>query len=216
MPAGCDYLPPALAFFHFDTAVNHGVTGAIRLLQQAVSTDVDAEMGPLTLAAVARGPIVDLLRAYAEVRPCPLRALPPFLALGTRLARPRRYHAFARTRDRRRAAICDRCSFQASSRTAERTTRHDRCNTSASTDGLQMVGQSMTIWGAIITTLSTVLPVMGPALGVDITADLVREVGAEVVQTVQAIGGIVGTILTIYGRARGSQPLAQRAMSLKN
>jgi hypothetical protein len=76
-------------------------------------------------------------------------------------------------------------------------------------------GQSMTIWGAIITTLSTVLPVLGPALGIDITADLVREVGAEVVQTVQAVGGLVGTILTIYGRARTSQPLTQRAMSLK-
>jgi hypothetical protein len=43
----------------------------------------------------------------------------------------------------------------------------------------------------------------------------VREVGAEVVQTVQAVGGLVGTILTIYGRARASQPLTQRAMSLK-
>jgi len=40
-------------------------------------------------------------------------------------------------------------------------------------------GQSMTIWGAIITTLSTVLPVLGPALGIDITADLVREVGCR-------------------------------------
>ena len=76
-------------------------------------------------------------------------------------------------------------------------------------------GQSMTIWGAIITTLSTVLPVLGPALGIDVTADLVREVGAEVVQTVQAVGGLVGTILTIYGRARASQPLTQRAVSMK-
>jgi hypothetical protein len=76
-------------------------------------------------------------------------------------------------------------------------------------------GQSMTIWGAIITTLSTVLPVLGPALGIDITADLVREVGAEVVQTVQVVGGLIGTILTIYGRVRATQPLAQRAMSVK-
>ena len=73
-------------------------------------------------------------------------------------------------------------------------------------------GQSMTIWGAIITTLSTVLPAIAPALGIDITADLVRELGAEVVQTVQAVGGLVGTILTIYGRARATQPLAQRDM----
>lgn len=76
-------------------------------------------------------------------------------------------------------------------------------------------GQSMTIWGAIITTLSTVLPAIAPALGIDITADLVRELGAEVVQTVQAVGGLVGTILTIYDRARATQPLAQRDMMVK-
>ena len=73
----------------------------------------------------------------------------------------------------------------------------------------------MTIWGAIITTLSTVLPAIAPALGIDITADLVRELGTEVVQTVQAVGGLVGTILTIYGRARASQPLARRDLSVK-
>jgi len=32
---------------------------------------------------------------------------------------------------------------------------------------------------------------------------------------VQAVGGLVGTILTIYGRARASQPLTQRAVSMK-
>jgi hypothetical protein len=64
-------------------------------------------------------------------------------------------------------------------------------------------GQSITIWGAIITGLSTVLPALGPAIGVDITGDLVREAGQGIVQTVQAVGGLVGTILTIYGaRAR--------------
>ena len=63
--------------------------------------------------------------------------------------------------------------------------------------------------------LSTVLPVLEPALGIDVTADLVREVGAEVVQTAQAVGGLVCTILTIYRRARASQPLTQRAVSMK-
>jgi hypothetical protein len=31
----------------------------------------------------------------------------------------------------------------------------------------------------------------------------------------QAVGGLIGTVLTIYGRVRASQPLAQRAMSIK-
>jgi hypothetical protein len=76
-------------------------------------------------------------------------------------------------------------------------------------------GQSITIWGAIITGLSTVLPALGPAIGVDITGDLVREAGQGIVQTVQAVGGLVGTILTIYGRARASTPLEQRRVQMK-
>ncbi len=76
-------------------------------------------------------------------------------------------------------------------------------------------GQSMTIWGAIITGLSTVLPALGPAFGIDITGDLVREAGEGLVQTVQAVGGLIGTLMTIYGRVRASQPLEQRSMSLK-
>jgi lysozyme family protein len=65
----------------FDTAVNHGVTGAIRL-QQAVGTDIDGEMGPLTLGAVARLAVADALRAYAESRRARYRALPHFWRFG--------------------------------------------------------------------------------------------------------------------------------------
>jgi hypothetical protein len=63
--------------------------------------------------------------------------------------------------------------------------------------------------------LSTVLPALAPALGIDITGDLVREAGEGIVQTVQAVGGLVGTIMTIYGRARASKPLEQRSVQLK-
>lgn len=76
-------------------------------------------------------------------------------------------------------------------------------------------GQSVTIWGAIITGLSTVLPVIGPAFGIDITSDLVRELGDKLVLTVQAVGGLIGTAMTIYGRVRASQPLARRDMTVK-
>jgi hypothetical protein len=53
-------------------------------------------------------------------------------------------------------------------------------------------GESMTIWGAFITGLSTVLPALGPIVGIDITGDLVREAGEQIVQTVQAFGGRSG------------------------
>ena len=76
-------------------------------------------------------------------------------------------------------------------------------------------GQSITIWGAIITGLSTVLPALGPAFGVDITGDLVREAGEGIVQTVQAVGGLLGTNMMIYGRVRATRPLEQRNLQLK-
>ena len=80
--ARCDDLPPALAVFHFDAAVNHGVTGAARLLQQAAGTDVDGEIGPLTLAAVAHSATDDVLDDYAEVRRHRYRSLLHFWRFG--------------------------------------------------------------------------------------------------------------------------------------
>ncbi len=76
-------------------------------------------------------------------------------------------------------------------------------------------GESMTVWGAIVTALATVLPAFGPVLGIDLTSDLVEQAGREIVAAVQALAGLAGTLLTIYGRVRAVQPLERRALSLK-
>ena len=76
-------------------------------------------------------------------------------------------------------------------------------------------GSSMTIWGAAITALSTVLPIIGPAIGVDVTPDIVRQAGEQVVAIFQAIGGLAGMLMTIYGRMRALQPLERRQMQVK-
>src|SRR5262245_45681193 len=81
-PAGCDELSPALAFFHFDAAVNQGVTGAIRLLQRAVCTDADGEIGPNTRSAIAQMPLEAVLDAYACERCSRYRSLPHFWRFG--------------------------------------------------------------------------------------------------------------------------------------
>ena len=75
-------------------------------------------------------------------------------------------------------------------------------------------GHSMTIWGVIVTSLSTVLPTIGPLLGLNITADLVHQIGDQLVQTVQALGGLVGTVLTVYGRMRATTLLERRQITL--
>lgn len=74
-------------------------------------------------------------------------------------------------------------------------------------------GQSVTIWGAAITALSTVVPILGPAIGVDLTPDLVREAGEQIVGVVQALGGLVGTLMTIYGRVRATTVLTSSISS---
>lgn len=76
-------------------------------------------------------------------------------------------------------------------------------------------GESVTIWGVVITTLSTVLPVIGPLVGLDISAEIVRQIGAQATAVIQATGALVGTILTVYGRSRAAAPLSRREMRVR-
>lgn len=208
-PAHCQEMAPALAFFHFDAAVNHGVTGAMRLLQRAVGTDADGEIGPNTRAAIARLPIDEILQRYAEVRRARYRSLQHFWRFGRGwLAR------VDKTLSRARLLIGSDARGDFTLARKEGETAMTETKNEAPTSG-KWWGQSITIWGAIITGLSTVLPALGPALGVDITSDLVRELGDGIVQTVQAVGGLIGTLMTVYGRMRASQPLSQRNVQLK-
>ena len=75
-------------------------------------------------------------------------------------------------------------------------------------------GQSLTIWGTIITTLSTVVPILGPALGVNIGGELIRQLGDNVVLLAQAVGGVAGTAMAIWGRIRASQPIERRLFTI--
>lgn len=50
IPAGCDRLPPDIAFDLFDTAVNSGVRPAVMMLQEALGATMDGVVGPVTIA----------------------------------------------------------------------------------------------------------------------------------------------------------------------
>jgi len=210
-PAHCAEMAQALALFHFDAAVNHGVTGAMRLLQRAAGTPADGEIGPNTRAAIARYSTHELLQRYAQVRRERYRTLPHFWRFGrgwlrrvdSTLAAAEALHIGAASVDTTQTDPASRKEPQAMSDVETRETNP------------KWWGQSITIWGAIITGLSTVLPALGPAFGIDVTGDLVREAGEGIVQTVQAVGGLIGTLMTIYGRVRARAPLQARDVSLK-
>ena len=51
-PCKADLLPLELQYAHFDSAVNFGVTGAAKILQEAAGVSVDGKIGPVTLKAV--------------------------------------------------------------------------------------------------------------------------------------------------------------------
>ena len=67
---GCaaDRLPPGLALFHFDFAINAGTNRANKTLQQTLNIKDDGVIGPQTLTAVQSKNIEDLIIEYAEHR----------------------------------------------------------------------------------------------------------------------------------------------------
>lgn len=77
------------------------------------------------------------------------------------------------------------------------------------------MGHSLTVWGTIVTILSTVVPALAPVTGVDVTGDLVRDAGEQVVDAMQAVGALIGTLMTIYGRMRATAPLQRSLLKAK-
>jgi len=223
-PAHCADLPPALALMHFDAAVNQGVTGAARMLQEVLGVEIDGEIGPVTLAAARACLLTQALETYAAIRRRRYRSLAQFWRFGrgwlnrvdATLAR-----ALALARDGN--ATPSPASTPSTQETAAMpdgesnfppaTSSND--DAADSTPDSKWWGQSMTIWGALLTALSTVLPLIGPALGIDLTADLIQKLGQDIVVFVQAAGGLIGTILTILGRVRATTALTRKPLSLK-
>ena len=202
-PAGCAEFAAPLAFMHFDAAVNHGVGTAIRILQEAVGVDVDGEIGPQTRAAVTEASATRTLDRYAEIRRRRYRALPHFWRFGRGwLAR------VDKTLARAKALL-----NQSPSRPSQ---GENDMTTSTSTSNGKWWGHSLTIWGTLVTILSTVVPALAPVTGVDVSGDLVSSAGSQVVEAVQAVGALIGTLMTIYGRVRANEPLQRSLLKSKD
>ncbi len=203
-----DQLPLALALMHFDAAVNHGVGGATQLLQQALDVEADGEIGPLTVRAASTQPVGRTLERYADLRRVRYRRLGHFWRFG------RGWLA----RVEATLAAAQKLSF-ATPTTSPNPQGVSPMPTNTATPSLPVPakwwGHSITIWGTLITALSTVLPLLGPALGLDLTPELIRQLGDNLVVVAQAITGLIGTIMALYGRAAATTKLERRHVSLQ-
>jgi lysozyme family protein len=66
--AGCNRLPPVVAFQLLDGAVNSGIPQALRWLQRAAGVAADGVIGPVTLAAIKRADPNDVVLLFNALR----------------------------------------------------------------------------------------------------------------------------------------------------
>ena len=206
-------LPAALALFHFDTAVNHGVSAAAHMLQTALRVASDGEVGPDTLSAARAMTLRSALDRYAEIRRDRYRGLSTFWRFGRGwLAR---VDATLRAANQLISQQADQIQTEVPSMTTVPQISTSTSTTGAASAEPKWWGQSLTIWGTIVTGFATVLPIAAPLLGIEISADVVRQLGDGVVHAAQAIAGVLGILMTVYGRSRAIQPLVRRDFLVK-
>jgi lysozyme family protein len=168
------------------------------------------------LAAAAAQPVPLTLARYGEIRRQHYRGLGHFWRFGKGWLRRvdlTLERAIAIDRQQPATAIVAIPSLQ-QEKTSMPTQPEPTGTTEPVTAENKWWGHSMTVWGVIITSLSTVLPTVGPLFGLNITADLVQQLGNQVVQVAQALGGVAGTVLTVYGRMRATTSLERRQITL--
>lgn len=222
----CDAMPEPVAFFHFDACVNHGVWGAARLLQQAARVPADGAIGPVTLGALRIGSGLALVEAYADIRRTRYRRLPHFWRFGRGWLK-RVDVALARAKAIARQASPEETREGETSNNEKGTTAMEPIQypeskpVGANSGGAGVAAnakwwaQSRTIWGALITAAATVLPVLGPFIGIELSGDIIRMAGEQALNAVQALAGLIGTALTIYGRMKAAGPLVRKDVVVK-
>ena len=213
-PACCPALRGPLALMHFDTSVNHGVSAAARMLQETLDVDIDGEIGPITLSAAGKASLPQTLARYGEIRRRRYRALSHFWRFGRGwLKRVDATLAAAMTLlPRTTAPPPDPQSKENPFMEGPTDAPVAKPGTSPE---VKSWWSSMTIVGTLLTALTTVLPVIGVVLGISITPDLAERLGQDIVLVVQAIGGLIGTIMALLGGSRAVALLQKKPPRIK-
>lgn len=82
LPDGCDKLPIGLDLMTFDQGVLCGQGESAKLLQSVVGVEPDGEVGPITLAAIAKNDTAALIQSLASVQADHYRSLAQFDEFG--------------------------------------------------------------------------------------------------------------------------------------
>lgn len=232
--ARCNDLPAPLALLHFDTAVNQGVGGAARMLQEALDVAVDGEIGPITLAAACSTEPATTIDAYAEIRRKRYRALAHFWRFGRGwlrrvdvVAGVARKLAASKSKSGPPSPLppspqskpaqpgVNPMADNANDFPTIPATKPASSTATPPPPAGKWWGDSLTIWGALLTAVSTVAPAIFAAFGVDLPAELIQKLGREGFAVVQAIAGLVGTVMTILGRIRATLPIERRVIQIR-
>lgn len=91
----------------------------------------------------------------------------------------------------------------------------DGTTTHATSSAPKWWAESLTIRGALLSAGCAVVPALGSLVGLELSADVVSQVGQQVAVAAQAVGGITGAAMTIIGRFRAARPLTRRAVQMR-
>lgn len=211
LPAGTDYL-------HYLVAAKHGKTAAAFALQQAVGAYADGHIGPRTLEKVALADAEKLLHRYAD----------QYAALEAGAAAVNGAKNGVTNEDLAAAAKQIQRDVNAAEELLKASDEHGKPRIFETTSGGEtskrpdMQGEvitatppkwwakSKTVWGAIVSAVAVLGPVLFPALqslGVPIDASVFAAIDAFVQTGFQAIAGLIGAGLTVWGRLDAKSPL---------
>ncbi|MGH1405963.1 MAG: TIGR02594 family protein [Rhodomicrobiaceae bacterium] len=206
--AGCQYLSLPIAIALFDAAVNHGPGKAVKLLQSSIGAEVDGEVGPETISLANKKSLEVTLNNFISVRRTHYKQLKQFHIFGKGWLN--------RLSQTERIANCYLSNQSYPPENFNLPKRKVRVKMETETyNNKKWWGESLTVWGTIVTALSTILPVIGPFIGLDISAELIQQFGDTVAKLIQIIGGVTGTTMALYGRSRATTKLTRRSMEMK-
>ncbi len=215
LPAAADKFAQAYSVFILDTALEHGPQKTRLMMQRAAKVKDDGIIGPKTIAAIKAMGVIPFINALMAQRATEFKKQKDW-----DVRYPEWWARLGQLRDSLAGVQAPAQKVQAATIVAPKppaalqpepkpitTEKSMSTETTPATTDYKPWSQSLTIWGTIVTFASTVLPALAQLFGWDISAGDVKTVGEGVTTAIQAIGGVIGTIMAVIGRMNAKAPV---------